>query len=132
MSRFHLYPGDRVVVPKSQFRLVHHHAIFDGYGYFYENKFGHGVVRTSFSEFFKNISEIKEIHRFRGTNTQLRAALDRAESLVGKSYDLVEFNCEHFADYVQFGRGRSRQVETVMGLGAIALVTWAVSQLARK
>lgn len=33
--------------------------------------------------------------------------------MLGKSYNLVEFNCEHFAREISSGKAESRQVKTV-------------------
>lgn len=132
MNNFNLLPGDRVIVPKSLLGLVQHHAIYDGNGHFYENKAGFGVVRTPFRDFFKDVEAVTEIRQFRGSDVQLHTALARAENLLGKRYHLADFNCEHFADLIQFGRPRSKQVETVAGIGLFAFLVWAASQLARK
>ena len=129
-NQLQLSPGDRVIIPKSQFRLVQHHAIYDGNGHFYENKFGVGVVRTPVSTFFRGVIEISKIQRFHGTYSQMNEALTRAQRLLGRQYDLASFNCEHYADFVQFGRARSRQVETAAGIGIVAVLTWAVSRIA--
>lgn len=48
----------------------------------------------------------------------------RALSLLGKRYNLFEFNCEHFASVVQQGVNKSSQVSTGLGLalGAVGLL----------
>jgi Lecithin retinol acyltransferase len=131
MRNFHFLPGDRVVVPKSWFGIVQHHAIYDGKGHFYENKAGFGVVRTPYQDFFRDVESVTEIRRFQGDRFQLQTALARAENLVGKRYHLKDFNCEHFADFVQYGRARSKQVETVLGISALVFTVWAINKLAR-
>lgn len=125
-----LFAGDRVILPKSEFRLVQHHAIYDGEGFFYENKAGVGVVCTPIAQFFQNVNEITAIRRFNGTEYQRYQAIQRAQSLLGRRYSLTEFNCEHYADYVQYGKARSRQVENVLGGVALAVFVWAVSEIA--
>jgi hypothetical protein len=131
MNNFYFLPGDRVIVPKSWLELVHHHAIYDGKGHFYENKMGFGVVRTPYQEFFKDVEVVTEVRRFQGNTVQLQAALSRAESLLGNRYHLADFNCEHFANLVQLGYPRSKQVETVVGIGVFAFFIWAANQYAR-
>lgn len=132
MQRFYLSPGDRIIIPKSPLGLVQHHAIYDGDGHVYENKFGFGVVRTPLSVFFNNTLGVTEVRRFQGTDVQLRFALNRAKNLLGRPYHLVRFNCEHFADYVQWGRSYSKQVVTGLSISAAALAVLVVIQFARK
>ncbi|MBI1227803.1 MAG: hypothetical protein GC192_21390 [Bacteroidetes bacterium] len=121
-KNLHLNPGDRIVVPKSLFGIVQHHAIYAGDGWFYENKIGQGVVCTPWAEFFRGITEVTSVQRFTGNYLELRQALARAESSLGRAYNPVNFNCEHFANYVLYGRPASRQVENAGGiLSALAV-----------
>lgn len=46
--------------------MIQHHAIYDGNGWFYENKIGFGVVRTHFTDFSKHVIEVTAIRRFSG------------------------------------------------------------------
>jgi lecithin:retinol acyltransferase len=50
----------------------------------------------------------------------------RARSLVGRPYDLLDFNCEHYASYVQTGKAASPQLQAV---GILALVLVGVALL---
>lgn len=125
-----LLAGDRIIVPKSQFRLAQHHAIYDGSACFYENKVGIGVVHTPMAKFFEGVTEITAIYRFTGNEYQRQLAMQRANALLGKRYDLPTFNCEHYADYVQYGRSRSKQVENVFGGVAFVAFVWLVSEIA--
>jgi hypothetical protein len=131
MANLTLFAGDRIVVPKSELRFAQHHAIFDGEGGFYENKAGTGVVRTPIAEFFNGVTSVTEIRRFMGSDRQIREALSRAESLIGKSYNLVQFNCEHYADFIQYGQARSKQVDNVFGAIGIGLLFWSGYQLTK-
>ncbi len=76
-------------------------------------------LRTRADEFF-----FKRLRRFEGNQRQ--AALRRAESREGDAYSLTNFNCEHFANYVQEGVEVSQQVRNVgaglgIGLGLLLL-----------
>lgn len=127
----HLSPGDRIVFPKSSFEFVQHHAIYAGNGFFYENKGWDKVRLTHYSHLLSGVSKITSIQRFSGNERQRRAALERAESMSGESYDPITFNCEHFANYVQFGQFRSKQVEsTFVGL-AIGLIIFGATKTLR-
>lgn len=46
----------------------------------------------------------------------------RALSLLGKNYDLLNFNCEHLANYAQTGRVASPMVAAAVIVGLVALV----------
>lgn len=117
-----LSPGDRIVFPKSAFELVHHHAIYAGNGFFYENKGWDKVRITHFSQLLKGVSKIALIQRFTGDERERHAALERAKSMIGEPYDPITFNCEHSANYVQHLCPVSTQVKNAIGIGAIALL----------
>ncbi len=51
---------------------------------------------------------------------------DRALSLIGTQYDLVNFNCEHAANYILTGFATSPTVRDMVMLGVIALVIWGL------
>lgn len=119
-----LLPGDRIVVPKSNLRLVQHHVIYLGYddngiGWFAENKIGVGVQIVSAEVFLRDISEITRIEVFRGTDEQRINAVQNAMALVGTNYDLLQFNCEHYANVVQHQQKVSNQVKTGIFLGIV-------------
>ena len=127
----HLLPGDRVLIPKSLFNLVQHHAIYAGKGWFYENVIGKGVVLTHYARIFKDGPSITSISRLNANDHERHLALRRAQKLIGTPYHLTNFNCEHFANYVQYGRSGSKQVESVIGLGAVALFVIATVRASR-
>ena len=55
----------------------------------------------------------------------------RADSLIGREYDLLRFNCEHAANLAAHGRAESRQVQdgvVIAGLGTMAF-TFLVATL---
>lgn len=121
-----LRPADRLVVPKSGWRLIQHHAIYwgvdqNGVHWVLENKENVGVRAIRLSDFLKDCIEITRIDYFKGKEYQRRNAIHRAEKLIGKPYQLWEFNCENYANYVQLGKAFSKQVENVAdGLKVVA------------
>lgn len=125
---FHnLKPGDKIVVPKSWLKLVQHHVIYLGQNYsgqdlIAENAVGMYVRIITADQFFKENPEITRIERFSGSNSERKAAIERALKKLGQPYDLINFNCEHFANYVQTGEIKSNQV----GWGLFALGVLAV------
>src|SRR4051812_30219396 len=73
VRKWNLQPGDTVVIPKSLFDLVQHHALYlgsDEYGnhYMCENVIGIGVKLTGVREFFASAKRVTRIERFSGTN----------------------------------------------------------------
>lgn len=129
---YNISRGDRVLIPKSPFQLVQHHGICAGKGFFYENVIGKGVVRTHESVFFAGVQKITSIQRFVGTSQQLYLAMQRAESLVGQPYQLLTFNCEHYANYVLHGEPRSQQVENAKEGGGLFLALAFVAVVASR
>ena len=126
---FHnLKPGDKIVVPKSWIKLVQHHVVYLGQNYsgqelIAENAVGMYVRVIAADQFFKENPKITRIERFSGSNSERRAAIERALKKLGQPYDLINFNCEHFANYVQTGETKSDQVAWgFLALCAIAVV----------
>lgn len=112
---YKLKPADRIVVPKSSFRIVQHHVIYlgcDHYGrhVIAENVVGNCVRIVSVDEFFANNPTVTRIVRFLGDGQRRKGAVQRALRKVGAPYNLINYNCEHFANEVQYGRSFSLQV----------------------
>ena len=126
LQKWNLQPADRIVVPKSNLRMVQHHAIYlgkDDYGtdWIAENKIGKGVHIVTATDFFSDVIEITRVEPFRGNQYQRNEAVRFAMSLEGRNYDLFEFNCEHYANVVQHKVQISHQAKAGIGLGLIGL-----------
>lgn len=124
-----LQPADRIVMPKSILNLVQHHIIYlgkdkNGNRLFIENSISKGVHIVNEAQVFKDGCQITRIEKFNGTPQQRNDAIQRALKLIGKNYNLINFNCEHFANIVQYKLIESKQVQlgTGLGLGLIALI----------
>ena len=122
-----LQPADRLVVPKSTARLVQHHAIYlgideNGIELIAEKIVGTGVRIVSASDFLMNAIEVTRIERFSGTVSERQRAIEYALALVGTNYDLLQFNCEHYANCVQHNRKESNQVKAGLALGVAGLL----------
>lgn len=127
VKKFKLSPGDRVVVPKSDFDLVQHHALYlgcDDYGnhYMCENVFGNGVKLTRVKDFFYGVEKLTRKEVYRGTHSQRKAVVQKALSKLGKPYSLIDYNCETFCNDVIYNSPSSRQANIGLGLGALALL----------
>jgi uncharacterized protein YycO len=127
-QRYGLQSADRVVETITQFGMSKHHVIYlytdaSGIEWMAENVKGHGVKLMTAQQHFGNAKAVCRIEKFVGTLDERRAAVQRALQQVGRPYDLIKFNCEHFAEQVQTGKPRSRQVEHVaLGLAALCII----------
>jgi uncharacterized protein YycO len=115
IKQYNLKPGDRIVVPKSGLRIVYHHVIYlgqndQGVDLIIENKIGYGVRIITADEFFSDVIEIARIERFKGISYEREIAIQKALSKVGLPYNLITYNCQHFANEVQYGKVESAQV----------------------
>lgn len=118
VRKYHLQPGDVVVLPKSVFNFVQHYAIYIGqnpFGVeeFIENKIGQGVVVTPADQFFHIDGKLTGIDRFQGSPYDREILIRRAKSQIGKPYHAMLFNCEHLTTQIRTGNARSRQVENL-------------------
>lgn len=126
LQNLNLQPADRIVVPKSDLRWVQHHAIYLGKdanntAWFAENNIGKGVQVIPANQFFLDVIEITRIEPFNGTLAQRKEAVRSALALKGKHYDLLHFNCEHYANLIQHKKQISDQAKNGLALGVIAL-----------
>ena len=125
LQNLNLQPADRIVVPKSDLRWVQHHAIYLGkdvnnIAWFAENKFSKGVQVVTADQFFHDVNEITSVEPFNGTQAQRKQAVRNALALKGTNYDLLQFNCEHYANLVQHNKQMSDQVKIGLTLGVFA------------
>ncbi len=114
-QKMNLQPGDVVIVPKSNLKIVRHYMIFEGVNHFgqecyLENNNYYGVRRITGETFTQENPTYFEVRRFVGNENQRYWAIHRAQSLIGRSYNLLTFNCEHYANHVQYNKDISPQV----------------------
>jgi Lecithin retinol acyltransferase len=116
VKKLGLKPGDRIVVPKSGLRIVQHHALYLGQNHqgidlIAENKIGFGVRLITADEFFKDVIEVTKIEKFHGTNYKRKLAVQKALQKLGQPYHLIDYNCQHFANEIQYNQIKSEQVD---------------------
>jgi hypothetical protein len=133
-----LRPADVLMVPKSQLRVVTHFIVYlgkDNLGrdLYMDNNNVVGVRRFYENTLFAEFSGRFDVRPFRGSDGEREMAKIRAFGAEGTSYDLSNFNCEHFANFVQTGNAYSRQVskaregiKTMAVVAGIAMVLGAV------
>lgn len=117
--------GDRLVRSKGLFST--HHGIFVGFhngNYMVaENNTPHGVRYVTYDQFL-NGQQLIRVEPFNGSEYRRSQIIPFINSKVGTSYNLINYNCEHFASDVQTGKPVSYQVVTAGVLG-LALAFYA-------
>lgn len=119
-------PADAIVVKKEFFGILDHYVIYLGTDWRGEHKFianyteGIKILPTrNILNWLQKYIPVK-INRFVGTEDQREEAVQRALSRKDENaYNLILNNCEHFKNFVQWGRNHSRQVENVGTILAI-------------
>ena len=121
-----LQPADRVTVPKSRFNMVRHHGIYWGKDTVGQHWFIHNhhiagcVAFVTAEEFLKGISRGEaRVYHFSGDGRSRQEAVRQAESMLGRPYDLLSYNCEHYSNEVQYRKPESRQVATGVTMAAV-------------
>lgn len=130
--RYNLQPADRLIEPIFQTGLSQHHAIYlgvdsQGTEWVVENYKFVGVRLISAETFFRNKRQIT-VNRFDGSHIDRFNAVKRALSLLGKPYDLINYNCEHYASYVQNGKAESKQVNVATLILAALFISAAITE----
>lgn len=134
IKKYNILPGDEIVVPKSNWNLVQHHAIYLGYDYngidwMIENNVNAGVRLITANDFFGQVTQINAINPFKGTNAQRKALVQKALTSVGQPYSLINFNCQHFTSELLTGKRESYQVQYVAtALAALVVIGVLISE----
>lgn len=124
---YQLQTGDQIIEPLFSTGLTKHHAIYLGHDlnnveWIAENHNVFGVRIIDANTYFQNVRRISRIDRFQGTLQQRQAIVQKALSLVGKPYNLITYNCEHFVNEVIHGKSESKQILNAFGGLALGLV----------
>lgn len=113
-----LQEADVLIAKKRGWEVFDHFIIYMGNKFsqhlFIANDASGGVRWFSEQEVVELIKDfyLSKIRKFNGTYYERQLAIERAKGEVGKSYSLTNFNCEHLANYVQYGIRESKQVES--------------------
>lgn len=120
-----LEPADVVVVKNKSLGVLDHYMVFVGWNNWGQPDFIANLRDETQWLPFEEIDDLSytyglsRIRRFNGTEAERRVAVQRAMQAVGEPYRFFGFNCEHFANWVQYGKATSQQV----ALGGIGLAT---------
>lgn len=119
--------GDMIVRKKGI--ITTHYMIYlgirNGLHMVAENQLGYGVRIVSLIEGL-NGNSILRIEPFKGQEYHRMYVWSYVETLLGKAYNLISFNCEHFARLIADGKVNSKQVEVgskIALTGGLTLVT---------
>jgi len=104
----HLQNGDMIEV-MGQFPFPRHVGIYAGVRGVVHNHKSCCVQLTSLQA-FSGGRPIRVTSRVAGSWFEQEQVVQRALSLVGKPYNLLNFNCEHAAYYAQTGEAKSPQL----------------------
>jgi hypothetical protein len=151
MSIDDLKTGDLIVRKKGPFST--HYIVWirkqNGVHVVAENDNGHGVRYTSLEEALDGKSIIR-FEEFGGSETERSLVVPEINKMLGKPYNLVVFNCEHFARWICTGKIESKQVriasnvalasgaamlasknKTVRNIGVAALIAGIIGHLSQ-
>jgi hypothetical protein len=122
-----IYAGDRLISPKQDLSFIKHHAIFvgdiDGVPQVVENQINVGVRLVPLDRFWAEHPECI-IENFRGQPHERDEIVRKSLNNLGRTYKLLDYNCESFANEVQHGKSVSKQVQN--GLAAVGLTIGAI------
>lgn len=122
--------GDILTRTKSGF-LIEHHTVFAGYcrktgiAMMAENQLGHGTRLIALSQFLQE-SRLTGIKRYGYSLYKQEKVIQNILKCLGTKYNLLTYNCEHFAYEVSTGNKRSLQVENGV---AIAFGIFSIGML---
>src|SRR4051812_12228632 len=107
-----LRTGDLIVRQKGPTST--HYIVYIGYEHgeqiVAENQTGVGVRYTTLKQALA-FNIVKRVEPFKGSETERLRVIPAINKLLGKRYDLINFNCEHFARLVTTGKVESKQVK---------------------
>jgi hypothetical protein len=128
-----LQPGD--VVERAGDWGTKHRGIFAGY-----DAWGRGIVihnakgdyvRQVLFEVFAQKLPVVVASRIASDIWQQQLIVARAQSQLGRRYDLLKFNCDHLVTYAQTGVANSPQLQALAGLTGLAVVALGIFHASR-
>jgi hypothetical protein len=125
--KYNLKPGDSLVHPIEGIPGAKHFGVFLGEDHFgaelfAENQKFVGVRVLNSEDYIAANGAPERVDRLTCSDQERYQAVRRALQEAGKPYDLVVYNCEHYAKFVQTGSSTSNQVGNVFAgllLGAL-------------
>lgn len=134
-------PADAIIMRKKFFDMVDHYVIYVGvFGnrHRFVANYTKGIKDISPQELTKFLEYLDptKVDRFPGQERGRSQAVQRAISRVGENaYNVLTNNCEHFKNWVHYGKSHSKQAENftnglsvVAGIGFIAMAFGLISK----
>lgn len=131
-----LKPADAIMLNKKIFGMLDHYVIYLG---IHNNKHtfvanynkGVDIIPDADLQHFLKILVPKQIHRLNGNARDRERAVQRGISKIGeKAYNLLNNNCEHFKNYVQYGISKSTQSDSFKStVGSVLIFGLAIGVL---
>lgn len=114
INYYNIQLGDKVSRLKRGVPVIRHYAVYlgtDEYGrhIFAENNVNNGVQIVLAEDFFRN-AELVRVESVGKSWEQRNRSVRFAKQKVGQNYNLINYNCEHFANEVTTGNRVSSQV----------------------
>lgn len=127
IKKYNILPGDEIIVPKSGWNIIQHHALYLGYDcqgtdWMIENNVDEGVRLITADAFFNQAVQINAINRYKGSNVQRKALVQKALASVGQPYSLIDYNCQHFTSELLTGKRVSYQVQNIAAIAVVAVI----------
>jgi hypothetical protein len=125
VNNYGIQLGDKVSRFKRGVPIIRHYAVYlgtDEYGrhIFAENNVNNGVQIVLAEVFFFN-TELIRVESVSKSWEQRNRSVKFAKQKVGHNYNLINYNCEHFANEVTSGIKKSVQVSFGFGLAMLFL-----------
>ncbi|MFA6924732.1 MAG: hypothetical protein WC223_10835 [Bacteroidales bacterium] len=138
-----ILPADAIIVSKKFLSIFDHYIIYMGQDenrkhWFSANMSGTGVTWISEEKVKEYLLDYKPvaIRKFTGNEQKRQYAVNFAISKIGTPYSLINYNCENYANEVQFRKNESKQVQSagkfLLMLGAGILIIKGIDELSKK
>lgn len=127
-----LYQGDTIITPYKQFFGLSHYAIFagtcsNGINWALHNIPNVGVCWIKLDDLLTKGYE--RIDRFGGNMESRYQILKNAVAKIGKEYNILTYNCEHFVNEVQTGIPKSYQLRNAIIAVIFILIIYKILNL---
>lgn len=128
MNINNLKMGDLIVREKGIFSTHYIVYLYKSFGQILvaENQVGRGVQIVTLEEALNN-NRIVRFEKFGGNEHQRKQVYAKVNELIGEEYNLIAFNCEHFARLIATGKPESKQVKTASTLAMLGGATMLAS-----
>jgi hypothetical protein len=138
-----ILPADAIIVGKRFLSFFDHYIIYlgqeeNGEHWFAANMVETGVTLISEEKAKEYLIEYKpeSIRSFTGNEYERKEAVKFAMSKIGKPYNLVSYNCENYANEVQYGINESKQVQNagkfLLSLALGVLIFKGINEFTKK